>query len=232
MLLLSCLILNTPIHVSLSQTKVLLALTFFLNLVSGLTPRTSTDIPLVSKYLMFSMVLVSLSVVCSVCISNVHHRTPAIHTMPEWLHSLFLDTLPNVLLMKKPICPKPIFPVGHRFSISNEYPHQFNTYVPPEPPQEAAKPLELSPEQMKLVSGRVSPKIQKKRIKFLPREDTLFQPTGCSTNSDTDSITSSLSSTRFFFALLTFTVSITVSADVIVPQSNAYQSTSQTFCMD
>ena len=45
--------------------KVLLALTFFLNLVSGLTPRTSTDIPLVSKYLMFSMVLVSLSVVCS-----------------------------------------------------------------------------------------------------------------------------------------------------------------------
>ena len=38
--------------------------------------RTSTDIPLVSKYLMFSMVLVSLSVICSVCIANVHHRTP------------------------------------------------------------------------------------------------------------------------------------------------------------
>ena len=46
------------------------------------------------------------------------------------------------------------------------------------------------------MSGRVSPKVQKKRIKFLAREDTLFQPIGCSTNSDTDSISSSLSSTR------------------------------------
>ena len=91
---------------------------------------------------MFAKTLFSISI-CNahfhnfaVCISNVHHRTPAIHTMPDWLHSLFLDTLPNVLLMKKPIVPKPIFPVGHRFSISNEYPHQFNTYVPPEPPQQ------------------------------------------------------------------------------------------------
>ena len=48
-----------------------------------LKKRTSTDIPLVSKYLMFSMVLVSLSVICSVCIANVHHRTPGKPFMPD-----------------------------------------------------------------------------------------------------------------------------------------------------
>ena len=32
--------------------------------------------------------------------------------------------------MKKPVVPKPIFPVGHRFSISGEYPHQYNQHIP------------------------------------------------------------------------------------------------------
>lgn len=105
--------------------SVLLALTFFLNLVSTLTPKTSKNIPLVSKYLMFSMVLVSLSVVCSVCIANVHHRTPEIHQMPMWLRKVFLTILPKVLLMTRPTVPKPIFPTGHRFSISTDYPHQY-----------------------------------------------------------------------------------------------------------
>ena len=36
----------------------------------------------------------------------------------------------KVLLMKKPVVPKPIFPVGHRFSISGEYPHQYNQHIP------------------------------------------------------------------------------------------------------
>ena len=105
--------------------SVLLALTFFLNLVSTLTPKTSKNIPLVSKYLMFSMVLVSLSVVCSVCIANVHHRTPEIHQMPKWLQNIFLRQLPTLLLMERPDVRKPIFPTGHRFSISTDYPNQY-----------------------------------------------------------------------------------------------------------
>ena len=173
---------------------VLLALTFFLNLVSGLTPRTSTNIPLVSKYLMFSMVLVTLSVMCSVTIANLHHRTPEIHAMPEWLRSIFLDTLPTVLLMKKPLVPKPIFPVGHRFSITNDYPHQYNTYVEPKEESKPKRtPLVLSDEQIKVVSGRPQTPPKPKKIKFrLTREglqlisdfdnimfysDTIFQVT-------------------------------------------------------
>jgi len=175
--------------------SVLLALTFFLNLVSGLTPRTSTDIPLVSKYLMFSMVLVSLSVICSVCIANVHHRTPEIHTMPDWLHKIFLQTLPSVLLMKKPVVPKPIFPVGHRFSISGEYPHQYNQHIPqPEAPRKENRPLELDDEQIRMVSGRNQLKTETKRIKFLSREDTIFQSGRTTSSSEDVSLSSNTSS--------------------------------------
>ena len=50
------------------------------------------------QYLMFSMVLVSLSVICSVAIANVHHRIPEIHQMPIWLQRIFLEKLPIPIL--------------------------------------------------------------------------------------------------------------------------------------
>lgn len=105
--------------------SVLLALTFFLGLVSSMTPKSASAIPLISKYLIFSMVLVTLSVVASVCVANLHHRTPTIHAMPRWLQKTFLETIPTVLLMQRPKVPHPIFPTGHRFSVSSEYPSNY-----------------------------------------------------------------------------------------------------------
>ncbi|XP_038660152.1 neuronal acetylcholine receptor subunit beta-4 isoform X2 [Scyliorhinus canicula] len=82
--------------------SVLLALTVFLLLISKIVPPTSLDVPLIGKYLMFTMVLVTFSIVTSVCVLNVHHRSPSTHTMPEWVKQMFLKKLPTLLFMKRP----------------------------------------------------------------------------------------------------------------------------------
>ncbi|XP_063301992.1 neuronal acetylcholine receptor subunit beta-4 [Pelobates fuscus] len=82
--------------------SVLLALTVFLLLISKIVPPTSLDVPLIGKYLMFTMVLVTFSIVTSVCVLNVHHRSPSTHTMPTWVKNCFLERLPVFLFMKRP----------------------------------------------------------------------------------------------------------------------------------
>ncbi|KFP84400.1 hypothetical protein N311_10386, partial [Apaloderma vittatum] len=82
--------------------SVLLALTVFLLLISKIVPPTSLDVPLIGKYLMFTMVLVTFSIVTSVCVLNVHHRSPSTHTMPPWVKLVFLERLPAYLFMKPP----------------------------------------------------------------------------------------------------------------------------------
>uniref|UniRef100_A0A8C2ZLE0 Cholinergic receptor, nicotinic, beta 5b n=1 Tax=Cyclopterus lumpus TaxID=8103 RepID=A0A8C2ZLE0_CYCLU len=82
--------------------SVLLALTVFLLLISKIVPPTSLAVPLIGKYLMFSMVLVTFSIVTSVCVLNVHHRSPSTHTMPPWVKRVFLYRLPSYLFMRRP----------------------------------------------------------------------------------------------------------------------------------
>uniref|UniRef100_A0A4W6E721 Cholinergic receptor, nicotinic, beta 5a n=2 Tax=Lates calcarifer TaxID=8187 RepID=A0A4W6E721_LATCA len=82
--------------------SVLLALTVFLLLISKIVPPTSLAVPLIGKYLMFTMVLVTFSIVSTVCVLNVHHRSPSTHHMPDWVKRLFLVQLPTFLLMRRP----------------------------------------------------------------------------------------------------------------------------------
>ncbi|KAM4826066.1 neuronal acetylcholine receptor subunit beta-4 [Thomomys bottae] len=82
--------------------SVLLALTFFLLLISKIVPPTSLDVPLIGKYLLFTMVLVTFSIVTTVCVLNVHHRSPSTHTMAAWVQRCFLHKLPTFLFMKRP----------------------------------------------------------------------------------------------------------------------------------
>ncbi|XP_004693826.1 PREDICTED: neuronal acetylcholine receptor subunit beta-2 [Condylura cristata] len=82
--------------------SVLLALTVFLLLISKIVPPTSLDVPLVGKYLLFTMVLVTFSIITSVCVLNVHHRSPTTHTMAPWVKVVFLEKLPTLLFMQQP----------------------------------------------------------------------------------------------------------------------------------
>ncbi|XP_003421811.1 neuronal acetylcholine receptor subunit alpha-4 [Loxodonta africana] len=82
--------------------SVLLSLTVFLLLITEIIPSTSLVIPLIGEYLLFTMIFVTLSIIITVFVLNVHHRSPRTHTMPAWVRRVFLDIVPRLLLMKRP----------------------------------------------------------------------------------------------------------------------------------
>ncbi|XP_029928351.1 neuronal acetylcholine receptor subunit alpha-2a isoform X2 [Myripristis murdjan] len=82
--------------------SVLLSLTVFLLLITEIIPSTSLVIPLIGEYLLFTMIFVTLSIVITVFVLNVHHRSSATHTMPRWVRAIFLSSVPRWLCMKRP----------------------------------------------------------------------------------------------------------------------------------
>ena len=81
---------------------ILNSLNIFLLLVAKINPPTSLATPLIGKYLLFTMVLVTCSIISTVFVLNIHFRTPATHVMSPWIRELFLIVLPRLLLMKRP----------------------------------------------------------------------------------------------------------------------------------
>lgn len=82
--------------------NILLSLTVFFLLLSELIPPTSLVVPLIGKYLLFTMTLVTLSIVVTIIVLNVHFRSSATHTMPTWVKRVFLQVLPKMLFMRQP----------------------------------------------------------------------------------------------------------------------------------
>jgi len=81
---------------------VLVALLVFYLLLIELIPPTSLVIPLLGKYLLFTLILVNLSIFLTICILNLHHRKPNTHKMPIWVRRVFIDILPKYLMIKRP----------------------------------------------------------------------------------------------------------------------------------
>ncbi|RXM30891.1 N-chimaerin [Acipenser ruthenus] len=85
--------------------SVLLSLTVFLLVIVELIPSTSSAVPLIGKYMLFTMVFVIASIIITVIVINTHHRSPSTHTMPQWVRKIFIDTIPNIMFfstMKRP----------------------------------------------------------------------------------------------------------------------------------
>ncbi|KAI5101852.1 neuronal acetylcholine receptor subunit alpha-4 precursor, partial [Silurus meridionalis] len=82
--------------------SVLLSLTVFLLLITEIIPSTSLVIPLIGEYLLFTMIFVTLSIIITVFVLNVHHRSSRTHRMPHWVRQLFLHLVPRYLFMKRP----------------------------------------------------------------------------------------------------------------------------------
>ncbi|XP_067633762.1 acetylcholine receptor subunit alpha-like 2 [Eurosta solidaginis] len=82
--------------------SILLSQTMFFLLISEIIPSTSLALPLLGKYLLFTMLLVGLSVVITIIILNIHYRKPSTHKMAPWVRAFFIKRLPKLLLMRVP----------------------------------------------------------------------------------------------------------------------------------
>lgn len=82
--------------------SILLALVVFLLLISKILPPTSTVIPLIAKYLLFTFIMNIITIFCTVVIINYNYRTPRTNKMPYWMRRLFIDILPRILCMERP----------------------------------------------------------------------------------------------------------------------------------
>ncbi|KAH7985083.1 hypothetical protein HPB49_026619 [Dermacentor silvarum] len=58
--------------------------------------------PLLGKYLVFTMILVTVSVLVTIAVLNVHFRSPSTHRMAPWVRRLFVHLMPRLLLMRPP----------------------------------------------------------------------------------------------------------------------------------
>uniref|UniRef100_A0A4W6E6Y0 Cholinergic receptor nicotinic beta 3 subunit a n=1 Tax=Lates calcarifer TaxID=8187 RepID=A0A4W6E6Y0_LATCA len=83
------------------STSVLVSLTVFLLVIEEIIPSSSKVIPLIGEYLLFIMIFVTFSIIVTVFVINVHHRSSATyHPMAPWVKSLFLQRLPRLLCMR------------------------------------------------------------------------------------------------------------------------------------
>ncbi|XP_076250809.1 nicotinic acetylcholine receptor alpha2 isoform X1 [Rhynchophorus ferrugineus] len=82
--------------------NILLSQTMFFLLISEIIPSTSLALPLLGKYILFTMVMVGFSVVITIVILNVHYRKPSTHKMAPWVRSFFIKSVPKLLLMRVP----------------------------------------------------------------------------------------------------------------------------------
>ena len=84
-------------------TSILVALVFYMLLISKILPSTSVSIPLISKYLMFTFTMNLATVFLSTLSLYLnHHRTNILSPVPYWMKIIFLHTLPTCLFLTKP----------------------------------------------------------------------------------------------------------------------------------
>ncbi|XP_071493943.1 neuronal acetylcholine receptor subunit alpha-10-like [Diadema antillarum] len=86
---------NSGEKVSLGIT-VLLSLTVFMLVIAENMPATSDSIPVLARYYIITIFLVSFSTVMTVLVLSLHHRRAPV---PRWVRHVFLRVLSNILCM-------------------------------------------------------------------------------------------------------------------------------------
>ncbi|XP_032785867.2 acetylcholine receptor subunit alpha-like [Daphnia magna] len=86
--------------------SILLSLTVFFLLLAEIIPPTSLVVPLLGKFVLFTMILDTFSICVTVVVLNVHFRSPQTHTMSPWVRRVFIHILPRLLIMRRPLYAK------------------------------------------------------------------------------------------------------------------------------
>ncbi|XP_022107578.1 neuronal acetylcholine receptor subunit alpha-10-like [Acanthaster planci] len=87
---------NSGEKVSLGIT-VLLSLTVFMLVVAENMPANSDDIPIIARYYIVTIFLVSFSTFMTVIVLNLHHRK---YRVPNWVHNIFIGGLAPIFCLK------------------------------------------------------------------------------------------------------------------------------------
>ena len=82
--------------------SILLGQTVFLFLVANRTPETSLAIPMIGAFLLFSMLMVTISVAMNVLICNIHFRSAGTHTITQKLKKIVIQKLAPKLKLRRP----------------------------------------------------------------------------------------------------------------------------------
>ncbi|CAF1519985.1 unnamed protein product [Adineta ricciae] len=87
--------------ITLSISILVALLVFYLLLIESIPP-TSFVMPLLGKYLLFTLVLVNLSIITTIITLNVHFSRRPTSSVPLLLRNILLVYLPKLLLMRRP----------------------------------------------------------------------------------------------------------------------------------
>ncbi|XP_070540916.1 neuronal acetylcholine receptor subunit alpha-10-like [Ptychodera flava] len=80
---------------------VLLSLTVYLLLLAETLPPMKNNVPILGQYYAAVMFLVSLSIMMSVIVLNLHHRGPESRPVPPWLRRLVLGKVARFVLIRQ-----------------------------------------------------------------------------------------------------------------------------------
>ncbi|KAI6190983.1 Acetylcholine receptor subunit alpha-type unc-38 [Aphelenchoides bicaudatus] len=80
--------------------SILVSVTFFFLLLTEMLPASGHAMPLIAKYLLFTMLVVSGIVVVAVFVLNLHFRKQTTHKMGKFTRHLLLHRLPQLLKMR------------------------------------------------------------------------------------------------------------------------------------
>ncbi|RWS24734.1 Acetylcholine receptor subunit alpha-like 1 [Leptotrombidium deliense] len=138
--------------VSLS-ISLLVSLGVFFLVLADIIPPTSLTVPLLGRYILFTMVLVTLSIAATIAVLNVNFRSPCTHRMAPWVRKVFLQFLPKLFNMQRPAQEDKM-----TFSVSNTQGSEISKSLSPLIIDCGEKPITISSKigHRRLSSGSIS----------------------------------------------------------------------------